>query len=189
MFPRLLASLPVLLAAIAPLAAQELPKPGAEHQGLARYLGTWDAAIETVGTDGKLHRSTGVSVRRIGPGGYWILDDFQGEMNGTTFTGHGALGYDPQKQAYVQSWVSMTPMLMVSTGSLDKQGRVLTMTGDGPSLDGTPLRMKQVTTWTSADAMTLEVYVVMPDGLQTRTMTITFTRRGPASAAAAGAKK
>lgn len=189
MLPRLLPLLPVLLLAIAPLAAQELPKPQAEHRQLARFVGTWDAAIETVGMDGKLHHSKGISVQKPGPGGFWILDDFQGEMNGVQFTGHGALGYDPQKQAYVQSWVSMAPMLMVFTGTLDETGKVLTMVGEGPGLDGTPLKMRNVTTWTSADSRTLEVFVVLPDGRQTRSMTITFTRRAQPAAAHAGTKK
>lgn len=189
MSSRSLPLFPILLLAITPLAAQALPKPLAEHRQLARFVGTWDAAIETVGMDGKLHHSKGISVQKLGPGGFWIIDDFQGEMHGLQFTGHGALGYDPQKHAYVQSWVSMTPMLMVFTGAFDEAGKVLTMVGEGPGLDGTPLQMKNVTTWTSADAMTLEVFVVLPDGKETRNMIITFTRRAQQAADHAGAKK
>ena len=189
MLSRSLPLFPFLLLAIAPLAAQELPRPQAEHLQLARSVGTWEAAIETVGMDGKLHNSKGVSVQKMGPGGYWIVDDFQGEMNGVQFTSHGALGYDPQKKAYVQSWISMTPMLMVLTGTFDQAGKVLTMTGDGPGMDGTPIKMKNVTTWTSADSMTLEVFVVMPDGKETKNMTITYTRRAEKKADHAGAKK
>lgn len=192
MLSRLLPLLPLLLPAvpaIAPLAAQGLPMPQAEHQQLARDVGTWDAAIETVGMDGKLHASRGTCVKTLGPGGFWVLDDFRGEMNGVQFTGHGALGYDPQKKAYVQSWVSMTPMLMVSTGAFDATGKVLTMTGDGPGMDGTTIPMKNVTTWIDADTMQLEVFVVLPDGRQTKTMTITYTRRAGPKAESAGAKK
>ena len=178
-----------LLLALAPLAAQEMPKPQAEHQKLAQSVGTWDAVIETVGIDGKLHKSKGTSVQTTGPGGFWIIDDFQGEMNGVQFTGHGALGYDPQKKVYVQSWVSMTPLLMVLTGTFDQTGKVLTMIGEGPGVDGTTIKMKNVTTWTSADSMTLEVFAVLPDGTETKTMTITYTRRAAKKADHAGAAK
>ena len=178
-----------LLLAIAPLTAQEMPKPLAEHQKLARSVGTWDAAIETLGMDGKPHNSTGVSVQKMGPGGFWLIDDFQGEMNGVQFTGHGALGYDPQKKAYVQSWISMTPMLMVFTGTFDEAGLVLTMTGEGPGMDGTPIAMKNITTWTGADSRKYEVFVVLPDGKELKTMTITYTRRAEKQAGSAGAKK
>jgi hypothetical protein len=44
-----------------PLAAQEMPKPGKEHQKLAASVGTWDAVIEMVGEDGKPATSKGVS--------------------------------------------------------------------------------------------------------------------------------
>jgi hypothetical protein len=188
MLSRSLQSFSAVLLPIALLAAQQMPKPQAEHQRLSQAVGTWDAAIETVGLDGELHRSRGVSVREMGPGDFWILDDFQGEMNGVPFIGHGALGYDPQKKAYVQSWVSMTPMLMVFTGTFDEAGKVLTMTGEGPGIDGTPITMKNVTTWTSGDSMRLEVFVMMPDGVETKTMTITYTRRGK-QVDHAGAKK
>ena len=168
---------PVLLLAIAPLAAQEVPKPQVQHQKLARSVGTWDAAIETMGMDGKLHHSKGVSVQKMGPGGFWLVEDFQGEMNGVQFAGHGAFGYDPQKKAYVQSWMSMAPMLMVFTGTFDESGKVLTMTGESPGMDGTPIKVKSVRTWTSGDSMTFELFVVMPDGTEQKNMTITYARR------------
>ena len=179
----------LLVLTITPLAAQELPKPQAQHQKLAQSVGTWDAVIEMTGVDGKVHASKGVSVRRIGPGGFWVIDDFQGEMMGSPFSGHGALGYDPQQQAYVQSWVSMTPALLVFTGKFDASGKVLTMTGEGPGLGGAPIKMKNVTTWTGADAMTLEVFVVLPDGKEEKNMTITYTRRAGKPAGGTGATK
>jgi hypothetical protein len=189
MIARSLRLFSTLLLPIALLAAQELPKPQPEHRRLVQGVGTWDAAIESVGTDGKLHASKGVRVQKMGPGDFWILDDFRGEMNGVRFTGHGALGYDPQKNAYVQSWISMAPTLMVFTGTFDRAGKVLTMTGDGPGIDGAPIKMKNVTTWTSADSRTLEVFVILPDGKETKTMTITYARRAENEADHAGAKK
>lgn len=189
MISRSLPLVAALLLALSPLAAQQAPTPQAEHHKLAQSVGTWDAVIETIDTDGTLHRSRGVSVQTMGPGGFWILDDFQGEMNGSQFTGHGALGYDPKKGAYVQSWISMAPILMTFTGTFDPAGKVLTMTGRGPGMDGVPIEMKNVTTWTSADSRTLEVFVVLPDGSEAKTMTITYTRRAAKHADNAGANK
>ncbi len=188
MLLRTLPWLSAFLLAIAPLPAQEMPKPQAEHRKLAESVGTWDATIESVGLDGKPHASKGVSVRRLGPGGFWVLDDFEGEMNGVQFTSHGTLGYDPQKKAYVQSWVSMSPMLMVFSGAFDDAGKVLTMSGDGPGLNGATLPMKNVTTWTSADSMTLEVFIVLPGGREIRNMTIHYTRRADEKTAPSGNK-
>ena len=76
MLARTCSWLPILLLVVAPLAGQNAPKPEAEHRHLAQSIGTWDAAIKTVGTDGRLHQSKGVRVRKPGPGGFWVLDDF-----------------------------------------------------------------------------------------------------------------
>jgi hypothetical protein len=182
--------LSALLFALATLAAQEMPKPQAEHEKLAQSIGTWDAVIESIGMDGKPQTSKGVSVQQIGPGGFWLIDDFTGECMGTKCTGHGALGYDPIKKVCVQSWVfSMSPLLMVWTGNFDKTGKVLTMTGEAPSMDGTMIKMRKVMTWASADSMTIEVFMVMPDGKEQKTMTLACTRRTEKTAENAGAKK
>ena len=178
MIPRPFPLLSALVLALAPLAAQDLPKPQAEHSKLAQSIGTWDAVIESIGGDGKPLTSKGVTVYEPGPGGFWLLDSFAGECMGASCTGRSALGYDPIKKAYVQSAVfSMSPLLMVWTGNFDPSGRVLTMTGEAPGMDGTPIKMRKVTTWTGADAMTIEVFVVMPDGKEQKSMTLTCTRR------------
>ena len=162
----------------------------AEHQKLAQCVGTWDARLEGLGMDGKPQVSAGVSVQKLGPGGFWLLDDFTAEMMGMQFTGHGALGFDPEKKVYVQSWIdSTTPMLMVFTGTFDKDGKVLTMSGMGPGMDGKPVKMRNVTTFASADSMTFEMFAPGPDGKEMKMLTITYTRRGEKKAENAGAKK
>lgn len=188
-FSRSFPFLVALLLALAPLIAQERPKPQAEHEKLAQSVGTWDAVIQSVGMDGTLHTSKGVSVQRVGPGGFWLIDDFAGECMGAKCTGYGALGYDPIKRVCVQSWVfSMSPSLMVWTGTFDKTGKVLTMTGEAPSMDGTMIKMRKVTTWASADSMTIEVFMVMPDGKELSTMTLACTRRSEKTAGNVGTK-
>jgi hypothetical protein len=190
MTSRSFAFLAALLSTLAPLAAQELPKPQAEHEKLARSVGTWDAVIESFGMDGKPQISKGVSAQKLGPGGFWLIDEFTGECMGTQCTGQGAIGYDPIKKVCVQSWVfSMSPSLMVWTGNFDKTGTVLTMTGEAPGANGTMVKMRKVTTWASADAMTIEVFMRLPDGTELKTMTLGCTRRSEKTAENAGTRK
>lgn len=190
MIPRPLGFLSVVLLAIAPVAAQEMSKPQAEHEKLARFAGTWDAVIESFGMDGKPLHSKGVIEQHSGPGGFWLIDDFTGECLGTKCTGHGALGYDSIRKVWVQSWVfSMSPSLMVWTGDFDATGKVLTMTGETPSMNGTMTKMRKVMTWASADSMTIEIFLVLPDGKEMKTMTLTCTRRAGRQGETPGAKK
>jgi hypothetical protein len=71
-------------------------------------------------------------------GDMWIVAEGEGEMPGggvgrTMMT----LGYDPQKQRYVGTWVgSMMPHLWVYQGTLDPSGRILPLETEGPKMTG-----------------------------------------------------
>jgi hypothetical protein len=174
---KLLASLFCLFVAI-PLAAQAPPQPTAEHQKLAAEAGTWDAVMEMPGEDGKPITSKGVSERKMALGGFWLIDDFSATMMGMPFQGHGLTGYDPVKGKYVQSWSDSTsPMLMVMEGSYDKTGKVMTMTGMGPGMDGKPVQYRHVSTWKDANSMLFEMFVIGADGSEMPMLKVTYTRR------------
>jgi Protein of unknown function (DUF1579) len=167
----LAAALVTLLAA--PLFAQDMPKPGPEHQKLHANAGTWDAAIDSMG-----QKSTGVSENKVTLGGFWLVDHFTGEFGGMKFEGRGFTGYDPIKGKYVGTWFdSMSPSMMVLEGSYDAAGKVLTMTGMGVGMDGKPAMHRMVTTHTGADTMEFEMFVTGADGKETPMMKISYTRR------------
>lgn len=187
MIPSLRSLLPAFLLAIAPLSAPAVPTPQVEHQKLAQSVGTWDATIASFGADGQSLTSQGVLVLKLGPGGFWLVEDFTGECMGTSCTGLAMLGYDPIKKVFVQSATfSMSPLLMLWTGTFDKAGKVLTMTGEAPGMDGALTRMRKVMTWVSADSMTIDILLVMPDGKEQTTMTLACARRPAKRGAAAG---
>lgn len=165
----------------------EMPKPGPQHQKLAASAGTWDALIEMAGPDGKPSTSKGVSEMKIALGGFWLVDDFAGELMGSKFVGHGLTGYDPIKGKYVGTWVdSMSPSLMVLEGDYDQSGKVLTMTGMGIGMDGQPAKHRMVSTHKDANTTLFEMYVAGAgaDQPEQKMLTITYTRRAKASDAA-----
>ncbi|MBL8755962.1 MAG: DUF1579 domain-containing protein [Planctomycetes bacterium] len=177
MKPRLLATF--LLAALAvPALAQEPAKPGPEHQKLAATAGTWTAALETMGQDGKPMTVKGTQVTKVACGGLWLVEDFTvPDFMGAPFHGHGTTGYDTAKGKYVGTWIdSMSTSVMVTEGSYDKSGKVLTMTGTGPGMDGKPVLMRMVTTEKDANTRVFEMLMPGPDGKEMKTMTITYTR-------------
>lgn len=169
---RSLAAVLVTLLA-APLFAQDPPKPGPEHQKLHATAGTWDAVIDMMG-----QKSTGVSESKMTLGGFWLADHFTGEFGGQKFEGRGFTGFDPMKGKYVGTWVdSMSPSMMVLEGGFDATGKVLTMSGMGPGMDGKPAMHRMVTTHTGADTMVFEMFVTGADGKEAPMMKITYTRR------------
>ena len=71
-----------------PLAAQ-MPQPTAEHQKLAELVGVWDATLEYMGEDNKLAKSKGTCIRKQPMGSFWLVDKFQAQMMGQSFSGLG----------------------------------------------------------------------------------------------------
>jgi hypothetical protein len=166
----------LLTAAVMP--AQDAQVPGPEHQKLAKDAGTWDCVVETTGPDGKPSKSKATSVCRMQPGGFWLVEDFTGDFMGQPFHGHGVLGYDPLKGKYVGSWCdSMTPSLMVTEGTFDKDGKVLTTTGQGPGMDGKMTTLRLVTTAKDDNTRVFQMFMPGPDGKEACGLTITYTRR------------
>jgi len=180
---------PVLTAALA-LPAQELPKPGPQHEKLAASAGTWDTVAESIGMDGKPLTDRGVSVKKMALGGFWLIDDFESTWAGMPFHGHGMTGYDPIKQKYVSTWTdSMSPHLMVMEGDYDASGKVLTMTGMGIGMDGQPAMYKMVLTTKDKDTEVFEMYMTPKGGEEMKAITITYTRRKGDKAVEASADK
>ena len=97
-------------------------KPQDEHQWLQKLVGEWSYEVEVMADPDQvldqapeqaLEKSTGTeSVRTLG--GFWILAEGQGEMPGCgAATTLMTIGYDPQKQRYVGTWVGSMMSFLV----------------------------------------------------------------------------
>ena len=115
-------------------------------------------------------------------GGLWILAEGQGELpGGGAATTLLTLGYDPQQQRYVGTWIgSMMTHLWVYAGALDAAQRVLTLDTEGPNMaaPGTMAKYRDVIEFTSADHRVLTSYLLGEDGHWRGFMTATYRRTG-----------
>lgn len=97
------------------------PEPQQEHQWLQKLVGEWTYETEaSMGPDQPLEKSTGTeSVRSLG--GLWVQCEGQGEIpEYGVVTTIMTLGYDPQQQRFVGTWVgSMMTYLWLYDGELD----------------------------------------------------------------------
>ena len=120
--------------------AQEPAKPGPEHEVLKKLEGSWDATMKMMGTESK-----GTMVWKMDLGGLWLSSNFEGDFGGMKFQGKGFDTYDGNKKKYVSVWLdSMSTAPMTMEGTYDKDTKTLTMTGEGPGLDGKPTKHKMV---------------------------------------------
>ena len=65
---------------------------------------------------------------------------------------------------------------MTFWGTFDKARKTMTMTGEGPGMDGKLQKMKSVSVHKSADQMTFKMYTI-DGGKESLMMTIEYTRK------------
>jgi Protein of unknown function (DUF1579) len=156
-------------------------EPQKEHQWLHKLIGEWTYETEcTMGPDQPPEKATGTeSVRSLG--GLWILAEGQGEMPGCgVATTMMALGYNPQKQRYVGTWIgSMMTNLWVYDGELDAAEKVLTLYAEGPVMtgEGKMAKYKDAIKFISNDRRVLTSHVLGDDGNWHQFMTATYQRQ------------
>jgi uncharacterized protein DUF1579 len=160
-------------------AAPEITKPSTEHTGLRRAEGTWDASVEiSTGPPGTAPQvSKGVETNRLCCGGLWLVTEFKSNPGSPPFEGHGITGFEPARKKYISTWVDSdltTPM--TSEGSYDATGNTLTMRGSMTS-KGKTLQWRDVEVWKDDDTRQFTVFMRGPDGKETPSLNINYTRR------------
>lgn len=156
-------------------------KPQAEHHWLQKLVGEWTYETEvTMGPDQPSEKATGTeSVRSLG---VWILAEGQGEMPGcnATATTMMTLGYDPQQQRYVGTWVgSMMTYLWVYDGELDAAEKVLALDSEGPAMtgEGKLAKYRDAIEFKSDNHRVMTSYVLGDDGQWHQFMTANYRRK------------
>jgi len=160
-----------LVAAVGPAATgQDAPKPGPEHEFLKKMEGNWDLTMKFGGMETK-----GTVVYKMELGGLWLTSTLESELFGSKFQGRGLDTYDPAKKKYVAVWIdSMATSPMLMEGTYDKAKKQLTMTGQGPGMDGKPTTYKSVSEMPDDNTINFSMY--MGDGKEPA-FTIVYKRK------------
>ena len=152
---------------------QEFQKPGPEHEKMKELAGTWDAVMKMAGQESKA-----TAIYKSICGGMWLESDFEGDIGGMKFQGHGLDGYDQRKKKYVGVWVdSLTSAPLNFEGSMDPKTKLIVMTGESVGPDGKPQKFKNTTAHKDKDNFTFKMYMVQPDGKEELAFTIEYSRR------------
>lgn len=130
-----------------------MPKPTKEHEWLKGRVGTWETTVTCMG---QTTRGTEVTKAH---GDFWVISDFEGSFMNMPYKGHGLMTFDPDKKKFVSTWCdTMSPTLMVSEGTTDAAGKVLTMEGTCKGMEGVPVTSKQVMEIKDNDSCTFTMY-------------------------------
>jgi hypothetical protein len=159
-----------------------VPKPTAEHERLAKDVGTWDATIKSWerGPDSEPTVSQGVEVVKLMPGGLWAQSEFDGKFGDREFHGCGQSGYDTKKGKYVGTWVdTMSTEIMMMEGDYDPASRTVTMYAKGTDHAGKPYDAKMASKYDGDDTrvFTMSMKSDETKGEYVKMMEITYKRR------------
>lgn len=153
---RCFSAVAMIAALVAPAAyGQDGPKPGPEHAALKKLEGNWDLVMKFGGSETK-----GTVVYKMELGGLWLTGSLECELFGTKFQGKSLDTYDASKKKYIGVWAdSMSTQPMLLEGTYDKDKKTLTMSGDGPGMDGKPTKYKSVSEYPDDDTINFTMYI------------------------------
>jgi hypothetical protein len=163
--------------------------PGDHHKHLDVLVGEFSLAGKAwMAPDAPPEEFTGTSKKAWSMDGRYIEDNTSGPgmMEGTQFVGRGIYGYDNVKQQYTMVWYdNHSTGMMISYGTCDGSGKVLTTTGDyGDPMTGEKAqKFKCVFRVESKDKHTWESYKIGKDGKEVKDMEIVYTRGSSAKPA------
>jgi hypothetical protein len=162
----------VVVAAVlaVPALAQEMPKPGPEHEVLKRLEGTWESTMKAGGKESK-----GTVTYKMELGGMWLAGSLESDLFGTKFSGKSMESYNQAKKKYVSVWMdSMSTAPVVMEGTYDKEKKTMTMSGEGPGMDGKPTKYRSVSRM--PDASTIEMTMWIGDNKEPM-FSVTYKRK------------
>ena len=155
--------------------------PREEHRWLQQLVGEWTFAGEATAGPGQSPETFTGAERVRSLGDLWVLAEGEGETPGGGIDRSVmTLGYDPQKERYVGTWIgSMMTHLWVYGGALDPGGRVLTLEAEGPSMagDGTMATYRDVIELKGDDHRVLTSHVRGDDGTWRQFMAAHYRRK------------
>ncbi|HLJ94502.1 MAG TPA: DUF1579 family protein [Gemmataceae bacterium] len=167
------------------MAQQPAPASSAAEQAalapqdiLKKWVGTWDATIESTGRDGKTITSPAKATVRLAYGDRWLITDFDGKFMGAPFTGQEVLGYDPVAKKYIANWIdSAATSFSSGEGTFDPKTNTLILVMNGrDDSTGKMATWRQVDVWKDADHHEWSIRVKGNDDQEKIQMTIRYSR-------------
>lgn len=164
----------------APEAMEMGTRPVPEHQWLQKLVGDWRTEAEmNMGPGQPMQKSEGTeSVKSLG--GLWAFSEGTATMpDGTPMTLYSALGYDVSFKEYRGCWfASMSSHLWKQTGELSADGKVMTLSCEGPHMtkDGETAHYRDVIEIIDENHRTMTSYGQGENGEWQEFMKIRYTR-------------
>lgn len=153
--------------------------PAEGHQFFQKLVGEWDVVSKMWERPGQEPTVTkGPGKGKMILGGRYLNIHYQGTMMGMPFEGIGLHAYDNYLKKYISTWIdNMGTGIMISKGTLDKSGKVLTEFAEVDDIfTGAKTKAKIVYTIINPDKWLMEMYMIGPQG-EFKSLEVTHTRK------------
>lgn len=154
--------------------------PGPPHKALEGFVGSWDVKSKVWMIPGAPPtESAGTSENKMILGGRYLEQRYEGTMMGGPFSGIGVTGFDNYKKKVASTWIdSMGTGVMVTQGTFDKAGKVITSWGTMDDVvEKRSMKVKTAVTLVDADHHSYESWHTGPDGKMIKDLEISYTRK------------
>jgi hypothetical protein len=155
--------------------------PGQYHKNLEPMVGNWDCVTrQWQDPAAQPTESNATAEKKWVLGGRFIEEEASGVMDGMPFHGIGFTGYDNMSQKYNMIWLDeMATSVMLTTGTCDSTGKVITMWGNytDPMAKMQEKKFKSITRIIDNDHHVYEMYSIGPDGKEFKMLELSYTRK------------
>ena len=152
--------------------------PGAAHEYLAQFEGTWRAQMRMF-VGGETLEGRGTARSEMVLGGRFLQTTFKGELMGQNFIGMGLDGYDNVEQKFVSTWADTNgTMIVMLEGEQAEDGEARSMSGSYTDpVSGKKKQTRSEIKIVSTNRYTYEVWEKAGRGGFEKTMQIIFSRQ------------
>jgi Protein of unknown function (DUF1579) len=159
---------------------QEYMTPGDVHKMMAKWNGTWDGDVTMWTYPGAPEqKSKSTAVNKMIMNGLYQQSTHTGNMMGMPFNGMSTIAYDIHKKEFVNAWIdNMGSGIMVLKGPWDEATKTTNLKGKmtDPGTKG-DVDMRETFKIIDDNTQEMEMFVMMPDGKEFKTMNIKYTRK------------
>lgn len=160
-------------------AYEEAGTPGEVHDALARMTGEWETTVKFwMDPSAEPDVSRGTMTSRMVMGGRFLEEEMDSEFMGQQFRGRALTGYDNVEGECNAVWIdNMSTAIYHYTGSVNGAGDRIELKGEyTDAATGEHVKTRSVREVVSKDRMVETIYEIR-DGVESRTMEITYTRK------------
>ncbi len=165
---------------LTPLEWAALSKPGAAHQLLSSFVGTWNVKITFWSSpSAPPQESVGSSTLTWILGDRFVHEEFQGDVLGERYQGLGLMGYDAAARRFTTVWIdSLNTAIAVQQGRYLPESSTFELRGEVYD----PLIGRNKTTRSEIRVLSPDQYSVRmidagPTGADFTSLEIVYTRR------------